>query len=636
MAWMQKCYETYENNVALAGRAEDENPLSLVAHILQSAQVEITINQQGQFITAREVEKEHGRTLIPVTEKSASRTSGVAPHALCDNLSYVARDYTRYLSDEKQIKVAKEKHDAYMKALQAWVESDYSHPKVKAIYTYIQNNSMVHDLIEMGIVECEDGKFSNKKIAGTTYDKVLVRFIVYEEGSREPDAVWQDKTVLHAYTEYYLHNLPGKQDICYLLGEPKTSATVHPKGIIPANNGAKIISANDNTDFTFRGRFNNSEEAYAVSYEASQKAHNALRWLAANQGVNIGTKDKRTFICWNPKGKKIMNMFQNPFNLQDDEEEMAHTAPEYKRKLYKAFMGWKGQLEDSDDIVIMSLDAATTGRLSITYYNELMASDFYQRMEYWYDTFHWYFPKYKKGEKPSVEIKTPLTTRIVEYAFGVERETDSSDTGNNYKSLLVNDKVLKEETERLIECMIDRRPIPRNIVHALVNRASTPQAYSRSVHEQILSTACAAIKKEKKDYEGKDESMELDKNNRNRSYLFGRLLAIAERVERSTYQEGESREPNAMRLQTAFVNHPMHTWVILENALKPYFERLSVKSRIFYKNLIGEIFGQFREEDKEILNKALGEEYLLGYYLQRAELYGPKKENSDSNNNREE
>ena len=506
------------------------------------------------------------------------------------------------------------------------MESNYTHSKLKAIYQYVKDSTMVSDLIKVGLVECEDGYLTNKKIGGNSYEKVLVRFIVYEENTTEPDAVWQDKSLLDCYTNYYLDNLPGKKDICYLSGKLKTSATIHPKGIVAASYGAKIISANDTIGFTFRGRFRQSEEAYAVSYEATQKAHNALRWLAANQGVMLGASDKRTFICWNPKGKKTLNVFRYPFDIKDEREEIAHTAPEYKRKLLKTFAGWRGELKDSDDIIVMSLDAATTGRLSITYYNELQASDFYQRIEAWYNSLNWFYPKYKKGEKPTKEIRTPLTTRIVEYAFGVERDMDSTGTENGYKSLIVNDKVLKGETQRLIECMIDNRPIPRNIVRELVNRASLPQAYSKGIYEQILSTACAVIKKEKRDYEGRDEIMELNRNNQNRSYLFGRLLAIAESVERITYRSDETREPNAMRLQTAFVNHPMHTWMIIENALKPYFERVSVSSRTFYKNLISEIMVQIKDEDKNVLNKALDEEYLLGYYLQRAELMKSKNE----------
>ena len=34
-----------------------------------------------------------------ITEKSGSRTAGKEPHPLCDNLRYLAGDYTKYYKD---------------------------------------------------------------------------------------------------------------------------------------------------------------------------------------------------------------------------------------------------------------------------------------------------------------------------------------------------------------------------------------------------------------------------------------------------------------------------------------------------------------------------------------------------------
>lgn len=50
--------------------------------------------------------------------------------------------------------------------------------------------------------------------------------------------------------------------------------------------------------------------------------------------------------------------------------------------------------------------------------------------------------------------------------------------------------------------------------------------------------------------------MELDKSRADRSYQYGRLLAVLEKVERDTYDKDESREPNAIRLQTMFRRRP--------------------------------------------------------------------------------
>lgn len=127
--------------------------------------------------------------------------------------------------------------------------------------------------------------------------------------------------------------------------------------------------------------------------------------------------------------------------------------------------------------------------------------------------------------------------------------------------------------------------------------------------------------------------MKLDLENHDRSYLFGRLLAVCESVERMTYDKGEARDPNAIRLQSAYVNHPMQTWKILEGLLNPYFQKLKPGTREYFRRLIAEIVSAFEEEDTQRLNQELKEGYLLGYYLQRAELNRKKEEKKEEQEN---
>ena len=181
---------------------------------------------------------------------------------------------------------------------------------------------------------------------------------------------------------------------------------------------------------------------------------------------------------------------------------------------------------------------------------------------------------------------------------------------------------MKEQYQRLLSCMLDRKPLPRDIMHAAVLHASMPLAHSRGNRERVLSTACALISKYHSDMaKGVSIKMTLDYGNNDRSYLFGRLLAVLEKAERHTYSKDETREPNAIRLQSAYINHPMSTWKVLEEKLNPYFQRMSPGSRIFYKNILSEITKQLTlNYSSDTLNRPLEELYLIGYYLQRMEL----------------
>lgn len=606
MSLMGMLYQTFE--IRAGKDLGTETQMTPMAHINANVQLEVTLNQAGEFVAASVLEKEDGVTLIPVTEASAGRASGVAPHALCDTLSYIAGDFSDYCENAKQKKSASDKYEHYIQALKEWAESEESHPAIQVIYQYLSRKSLMADLIKWGIIRLAENRvFENRKIGGQPYEKVMVRFRILN-AVRGEDAVWKDPTLIDAYTRYYLKNQKGRKDICYLTGKEQTVSENHPKGIVSANYGAKLVSANDSRGYTYRGRFQNAEQSVAFSYEASQKIHSALTFLVKTQGVSVGSKEKRTFVCWNPAGKILPDVFAE-MGLYD-EEDVEWTEMSYRKKLRKIFQGYQEQFEANEAVVILGLDAATTGRLSVTYYQELMASDFWERYLEWQETCKWYYLRFDERKKPYYRIETPIFRKIVECAFGTEQKG----------FLIAEDKVLKEYVQRLVKCMVEKERIPFGLLQALTIRASTPLAYSSSNRERVLSTACALIAKYKTDREGVPEEMKLNENNTDRSYLFGRLLAVYEMVERITYDRGETRIPNAIRLQTAYVNHPLQTLKILEEMMIPYFRKMPPGRREYYKSMVSGIFETFRDEDAQKMNQGLGGTYLLGYYLQRAEL----------------
>ena len=620
MSWTNQLYKTYEENIEKdVGSGVRMTP---IAHMNAKAQIEVLLDLNGMFQSARVLDKEDSVTLIPVTEASEGRSSGIAPHALGDTLSYIAGDFAQYCETDKQKKNAREKYECYIENLKKWAESEYSHAKVRAVYTYLLKKELIADLYRAGIITLkEDRTFDSRKIAGQPYEKALVRFRFLGAAPGQ-DGSWSDPSLIRAYTAYYQSILPGRRDICYFAGKEEMTSENHPKGIVAANYGAKLVSANDAQGFTYRGRFQTADQSYALGYEASQKIHRALTWLVNNKGAYAGTKDRRMFVCWDPQGRKTPDIFEE-FGLIGEEEELEEVA--YREKLVKAFQGYRDQFRKEDSIIVMGLDAATTGRLSVTYYSEQPAGTFLDRILYWGETCHWYFLKFNEKGQPYHTVETPVFRRIVECAFGRERE----------RFIEADDKVLKEQVQRLVKCMLERQPVPFDIVQALAFRASTPMAYSSTNRERVLSTACAMIFKyhRERGTKGVKEEMKLDVENRDRSYLFGRLLAILEKVERETFDRGEQREANAIRLQSAYVNHPMQTWKILEGILTSYFKKIPRQKRDDYRDQIGNITALLPDMNDQMLNQELEETYLLGYYLQRAELNKKKDTQKEESEN---
>lgn len=157
------------------------------------------------------------------------------------------------------------------------------------------------------------------------------------------------------------------------------------------------------------------------------------------------------------------------------------------------------------------------------------------------------------------------------------------------KLLKTDDRVLRQQMQRLVSCRVDRARLPADIKRALVRRASTPLAYSPAVREKLLFTACAVLKKYHYDQSKEVWSIEPAPNKHDRSYRFGRLLAVLEKVERA------------------------------------YFPRLRPGIRAFYKNAISQIMEEIHRFPDSQWNQPLADTYLMGYYLQRGALHRSRK-----------
>ncbi len=149
--------------------------------------------------------------------------------------------------------------------------------------------------------------------------------------------------------------------------------------------------------FTFRGRFTDTKKSIAaggsqavgISLEVTQKAHNALRWLISRQGFRNGDQ---VYVSWAVSGKEIpepladswsmmlsAEITKQPEAVQEPHDKVDHTidaGESFAHKLNKYIAGYRQDLDDNEQIVVMGLDSATPGRMGIIYYRELLASEF--------------------------------------------------------------------------------------------------------------------------------------------------------------------------------------------------------------------------------------------------------------------
>ena len=626
MSWIQKLHETYE-------QCKGREPLGTgtllpVSHSIQQAHVEVTLDARGNFKSAREIGK--AETVIPATEPSAGRVgTKPPPHPLCDKVQYCAADYPETGGGKPSF------YKEYEAQLTEWCNSPYSHAKAQAVLTYIRKGHVVADLVRDQVLHIgPDGKLLTRWTSDMPVPE-LFRVLTAKSGERDQGdafirwhiretdnpctAVWEDASLQDAWAKFDA-STKETVGVCMVTGEMRASlALSHPKRIRHSGDGAKLISANDSSGYTFRGRFTDDtgQQACGVGYEVTQKAHNALRWLIQRQAYR---NDDQVIVSWAVAGTPIPDPFGDSLTLMLAGEtiEELPVAPElsldgnagqaFAKRLNLAMAGYRAKLGPTDDIVVMGLDSATPGRMAITYYRELTGSEFLERVETWHRTHAW--PQ--NFGKELKFVGAPAPRDIAEAAFG--RRLD--------------DKLKKSTVERFVPCIVDGQPLPRDLVESTVRRASNRVGLDHWEWEKTLGIACALFKGA---FKNKEYQMTLETDRHSRDYLYGRLLAIAEHIEiRALYVAGEKRDTTAAKLMQRFADHPSSTWRIIEPALKPYISRLRAKRPGFMyemDKLLDEIIPSFVSNDFLDDSKLSGE-FLLGYHCQRQILNPPKTDNA--------
>jgi CRISPR-associated protein Csd1 len=621
MSWIEKLYETYER---CDGAPQFENePLMPVCHAVQQAHIEIVLDDNGCFRNARYVQKKD--TVIPATEQSAARTGKKPPpHPLCDKIQYCAADYPKFGGAKDSF------YTDYVSLLRRWCESPYSHPKVQAVLTYIEKGAVVKDLVNEKLLFCDSRQHLLTEWNEATPPPDIFRMLSPKGGKRDQgdafvrwrvqspgdliDLVSENPEVRKNWILFDTleHATSG---LCMVSGEATRLASSHPKRLRHGADGAKLISSNDDSGYTFRGRFISGDEACGVGFEVSQKAHSALRWLIARQS-DAGKTAEQVFVSWSIGGQAIPDPLKNTAQLFLDAPPGDAAEPQYQGdagqlfavRLNKLIAGYAAKLGPTEGIIVMGLDSATPGRMAIIFYRELTGSELLARVLAWHMDHAWQ----QDFSRELRFVGVPAPKDIAEAAYGRRR---------------LDDKLRKCTAERLLPCIVDGEPVPRDLVESAVRRVCNRVGLKSWEWEKCLGIACSLYRGWRKE---ENYQMSLEENRTSRDYLFGRLLAIADHLEqRALHVAGEDRDTNAARMMQRFADHPCSTWRNIRHALLPYEARLRSKRPPLLHRLnvlLDDVMGKFQTNEFTDDGKLSGE-YLLGFHCQRSALW-QKPENT--------
>ena len=601
MSWMQKLYQTYEY---VQEQGLDDEDLALPFHMSKAVHLKVILNDKIELVGA---ERFDGKKQVPiqVTEKSSKRAgSTIASYALHDSLQYIAKTAENYLTIEYLSKVAekdngkkwkeflagsnedkqkfadtekakyKDCFEFYEKQLSDWTKFG-NLKEIKIVLQYIQKGSLIEDLLEKQIFSFKDNILSAEK--DDPFSLTIVWAVEIPNGLHSN--LWNKRCIQNQWIEYQesLIQKGRHKSLCCITGDLDYPTEAYPK----INANAKLVSANDDTGFTFRGRFYGDKDdgakselgsqAVILGKNASQKAFNALKWLINRQGIRNG---KQVILAWSSncisdEDELLSNLYQGDdiytsLFAKDKIDHSADLGLKTVEQLKKKFHGYKEKLAANEQISLLMVDepSKTGGRMSLTFYQEKLRDDYFRDLDEWQDDFAWY-----QEYKSSWVFAAPSLERIAEVVL-TKTEFEDKDR-----------KSRRQLYARLLPVIAGGTSvqIPEDLVRQSFQAACNPFANHRledgekirsANWQRNIGVACALYKgwhaRHHNLSQRRTYPMSLDTENRSRDYLYGRLIAQAESMEwYALYLQNGKKTPtratNAERYFQQFAQRPYST-----------------------------------------------------------------------------
>ncbi|MCD8332363.1 MAG: type I-C CRISPR-associated protein Cas8c/Csd1, partial [Oscillospiraceae bacterium] len=313
MGWMQKLCEAYD--VGIVSDQHNENPrLIPVGFVRETVKYHIILSNDGEFVSAEELnvkgdEKESSEPLeIPVTVRCESYTGDKGTlRPLITKLKYLVDSETtsKWFSE-------------YMSLLRDWSEQTGAPACLSKVYRYLNSRTLLEDLTSQVNITLNYYKDKEKREGLGSDANEMVCFSV-QMPDYSCDDLWHREDVKESWRKYYAAMLSKSQtkSLCYVEGTKLPILDVHPR--VAGLGTPKLIPERDEKDFPFeyRGRFVDEKSAVQISADASMRAHHALGWLIARQGLK---KYGMTWVVWNVNGA-VMNVPVADSDILDEEEE---------------------------------------------------------------------------------------------------------------------------------------------------------------------------------------------------------------------------------------------------------------------------------------------------------------------------
>lgn len=569
--------------------------------------IAVGLRADGSFYQAQLLENDEV-IIFPVTADSVARAGkNPPPHPLVDKLPYF------------MAAVNQSQYDAYHGQLATWLETCQD-LEVKAYLQLVQAFLLTSDFLDKmltslcgGSYQLEGLKLSYQSLDGKEKSLDLstcyLEFRVQDFRGYELVSVTNYRELHRAYITYVEQEATEKA-LCNISGQAEVITAKH-RGLM---GNAKLISVSNNPE-AYKGRFQNRDDVFRVGQETSEKIHLMAKFLLEHEHTHR----------WLASGQHLINWFSDDvandsqlditdFFAMDDEENLEKSdvpiLDASNRDLGQSFIRGQRLFAKDGSYYIAILNKTNDGRIALKYFRQLISSELLENLDKWEKKHSW--ERYRKGGR--VQMVAPRLKDMILVAYGVDR-------GEVYLTL-DNDTFMSDQFQKLVSCVVDGHDLPRSLVKKVEANLKLRQKY-KTRWPQVEQVSLSILHQQY----GRKFSPMLDRDNKERSYLFGRLLAIFELLEKARYDskkidnDDNKRITNAERYWTAYTNKPASLMKNLWDKVMPYAEYLQIHEPGLYH--------KFEKERQEIISfldeslshpdfsKPLDYRFIFGYYAEK-------------------
>lgn len=541
----------------------------------------IVIDKEGNFMRVEDmrIDKKTSQKFLVV---AGSRSSGIKPYLMYDNLEYVLC-HTKDGKEEKSIL----KHQAFVNQCKALAETYSESDAFKAVSLFFEKG---------GVAKVKEDSLWNDMVKKTGAN---VSFIL----QGETEIIASAKELQSEVDASVEDSNEVEWPCCLITGEHAQPVETTTATMIPGSQAtAKLVAFQVSSGYDSYGKSKGNNAP--ISKYAESAYTTALLHLLGKQSRNKFYIGNRTFLFWassnNDSAKAVEESLFSMFGFADTDTDDPNRRIEEVRKTFQSIYSGELPCDSTDKFYILGL-APNSARIAVVYWNEIKLRDFSKMILKHFDDM-----EIIDGRKE----KRPY--------YGLRQMMSAVTLGGKASEVQPN---LPEMT---IKSIFQGLPYPYTLFSSSIRRIRAEQADGMQIARIAI---LKAYLNRTKSNNNKSLTIMLDKENKNLGYVCGRLFAVLEYAQKRANNITSVKE----RYMNAASATPAAVFPTLLNLNTHHVEKLENEGvKIYIENMKQEIVAMLPSDGfPSHLSLQDQGRFFIGYYHQMQDIYTKKESKSE-------